>query len=314
LLFRINTNKMRVILKTLLVVLLFQSCDTETIEKTAIPAKIKVVCTTSILTDWVLNIATEDVAVYSLLNKGVDPHVYKPSKKDLDLLRSADIIIYHGLHLEGKIIDVLEKIKGPLVIDVSKNFPKSAIITDPNFPASQDPHYWFDVELVKNGLATVQSDISARYPSLKVDTKANLQAYLKKMDSVTAEVQKKISTIEQDQRIIITTHDALSYFARAFGLTVNTLQGASTVSEFGLREITDLVNFICERRVKAIFLENIVSPQAMKSVQRGCQEKGWDVVLGPELLSDSLGQKEDQDTYLEMLLFNAHTITSYLTR
>lgn len=313
-LFRINTNKMRVILKTLLVVLLFQSCDTETIEKTAIPAKIKVVCTTSILTDWVLNIATEDVAVYSLLNKGVDPHVYKPSKKDLDLLRSADIIIYHGLHLEGKIIDVLEKIKGPLVIDVSKNFPKSAIITDPNFPASQDPHYWFDVELVKNGLATVQSDISTRYPSLKVDTKANLQAYIKKMDSVTADVQKKISTIEQDQRIIITTHDALSYFARAFGLTVNTLQGASTVSEFGLREITDLVNFICERRVKAIFLENIVSPQAMESVQRGCQEKGWDVVLGPELLSDSLGQKEDQDTYLEMLLFNAHTITSYLTR
>lgn len=313
-LFRINTNKMRVILKTLLVVVLFQSCELGTTEKNASTKKLKIVCTTSILTDWLLNIATEDVGVYSLLNKGIDPHVYKPSKKDLDLLRSADVIIYHGLHLEGKIIDVLEKMQGPLVIDVSKNFPKSAIITDPNFPASQDPHYWFDVELVKNGLITVQNELSKNYPDLEVKTKANLQGYLKRLDSVTVEVQKTINTIGPDQRMVITTHDALSYFARAFGLTVNTLQGASTVSEFGLREITDLVNFICERRVKAIFLENIVSPQAMESVQRGCQEKGWDVVLGPELLSDSLGQKEDQDTYLEMLLFNAHTITRYLTK
>lgn len=305
---------MRIIINALIVIALFQSCESGPTNKDASSEKIKIVCTTSILTDWVLNIATEDIAVYSLLNKGIDPHVYKPSKKDLDLLRSADIIIYHGLHLEGKIIDVLEKMKGPLVIDASKNFPKSAIITDPSFPASQDPHYWFDVELVKNGLATIKKDISINYPGLEAEMKDNLQLYLGKIDSVTTEVQKTINTIGPDQRVVITTHDALSYFARAFGLTVNTLQGASTVSEFGLREITDLVNFICDRKVKAIFLENIVSPQAMESVQRGCQEKGWDVALGPELLSDSLGQKQDQDTYLEMLLFNARTIALYLTK
>ena len=313
-LFRTNTNKMRIIINALIVIALFQSCESGPTNKEASSEKIKIVCTTSILTDWVLNIATDDIAVYSLLNKGIDPHVYKPSKKDLDLLRSADIIIYHGLHLEGKIIDVLEKMKGPLVIDASKNFPKSAIITDPSFPASQDPHYWFDVELVKNGLATIKKEISINYPGLEVEMKGNLQLYLGKIDSVTTEVQKTINTIGPDQRVVITTHDALSYFARAFGLTVNTLQGASTVSEFGLREITDLVNFICDRKVKAIFLENIVSPQAMESVQRGCQEKGWDVALGPELLSDSLGQKQDQDTYLEMLLFNARTIALYLTK
>ena len=313
-LFRINTNKMRTILKALLLIAVFQSCEPGRSEKNQSSEKIKIVCTTSILTDWVLNIATEEAAVYSLLNKGIDPYVYKPSKKDLDLLRSADIIIYHGLHLEGKIITVLEKMKGPLVIDVSKNFPKSAIITDPSFPASQDPHYWFDVALVKNALTTVTKEISVNYPGLEAEMKVNLQEYQGEIDSVTIEVQKTIDNIDPGQRIVITTHDALSYFARAFGLTVNTLQGASTVSEYGLREITDLVNFICERKVKAIFLENIVSPQAMESVQRGCQEKGWNVALGPELLSDSLGQKEDQDTYLEMLLFNARTIASYLTK
>ena len=115
-----------------------------------------------------------------------------------------------------------------------------------------------------------------------------------------------------EQRTVVTTHDALSYFARTFGLKVKTLQGASTVSEFGLREITDLVDFICAENIPAIFLENIVSPQAMESVQRGCVEKGCSVELGPELLSDSLGNEEDQDTYLEMLLFNAKLLVKYL--
>ena len=227
---------MRTILKALLLIAVFQSCEPGRSEKNQSSEKIKIVCTTSILTDWVLNIATEEAAVYSLLNKGIDPHVYKPSKKDLDLLRSADIIIYHGLHLEGKIIAVLEKMKGPLVIDVSKNFPKSAIITDPSFPASQDPHYWFDVALVKNALTTVTKEISVNYPGLEAEMKVNLQEYQGEIDSVTIEVQKTIDNIDPGQRIVITTHDALSYFARAFGLTVNTLQGASTVSEYGLRE------------------------------------------------------------------------------
>jgi len=111
---------------------------------------------------------------------------------------------------------------------------------------------------------------------------------------------------------VVTTHDALSYWARTFNMKVSTLQGASTVSEFGLKEVTDLVNFICAEGVPAIFLENIVSPQAMKSVQRGCEAKGCPVVLGPELLSDSLGPEADQDTYLEMLVYNANLLATYL--
>lgn len=298
-----------------LVALGFSACQTQ--DSSQIEgenSKIKVVATTSILTDWASNILNDEFEVVPLLKKGIDPHVYKPTKKDLDVLREADIILYHGVHLEGRIIDVLEKMQGKLIIDVSKDFTSEDIISDPNFPASQDPHYWFDTELVKKSINTIVNELTAVYPATEQDLKRRVKNYEIAIDDAALSVHDIIDQIDSNMRIVITTHDALSYFARAFDIEVNTLQGASTVSEFGLREITELVDFICENEVPAIFLENIVSPQAMESVQRGCEEKGFQVKLGPELLSDSLGSEEDQDTYLEMLTFNARTIAAYLVQ
>lgn len=264
------------------------------------------------MTDWVSNVVTDQIEVIPLLKVGIDPHVYKPSKKDLDLLREADVIIYHGLHLEGKIIEVLEHMEGKLIIDAAKNFPDELIIRDPNFPASTDPHAWFDKALAQNSIKTIVGEISEAYSEESAGLLNNMGSYFTAMDEVAVEVDSIISTIPQEQRLVITTHDALSYFARQYGLRVKTLQGASTVSEFGLREITDLVDFIVEAKVPAIFLENIVSPQAMESVQLGCASKGFEVEIGPELLSDSLGSEEDQNTYFKMLIFNAKTIAEYL--
>ena len=308
-LFRINQNKMRYLLSFLTGLVLF-SCAAPTVESA--DDTIKVVCTTSIMTDWVSNVVTDQMEVIPLLKVGIDPHVYKPSKKDLDLLREADVIIYHGLHLEGKIIEVLEHMEDKLIIDAAKNFPNELIIRDPNFPASTDPHAWFDKELAQNSVKTIVGELLQNYPDKAAGIEVKMGQYFSVMDSVATEVNNIVNTIPEDQRLVITTHDALSYFARDYGLRVKTLQGASTVSEFGLREITDLVDFIVEQKVPAIFLENIISPQAMESVQRGCASKGFEVKIGPELLSDSLGSEEDQNTYFKMLIFNAKTIAEYL--
>jgi len=289
---------------------LFFSC-TEPVHERA-NKKIKIVCTTSIMADWVSNVATDQMEVVPLLRVGVDPHVYKPSKKDLDLLREADVIIYHGLHLEGKIIEVLQHMEDKLIIDAAKKFPNELIIRDPNFPASTDPHAWFDKGLAQSSIATIVEELSQKYEDEKRELAENKNVYFKALDKVTNQVASIINTIPPQRRLVITTHDALSYFARQYGFQVKTLQGASTVSEFGLRDITDLVDIIVEKQVPAIFLENIVSPQAMESVQRGCASKGFEVKIGPELLSDSLGSEEDQNTYFKMLIFNANTIAEYL--
>jgi manganese/zinc/iron transport system substrate-binding protein len=283
-------------------------------EEVTTTAKPKIVCTTSIMTDWVQEITGDAFEVEALLGKGIDPHTYKPTKGDLDVLRSADVIIYHGVHLEGKTVDVLEKLKGKKVIDAAAHVSDTAIIHDPNFPASKDPHYWFDTELVKFIIGDIANELSSVYPDQSELLFKNALRYQKEIETTADSVRKIISSIPEENRQVVTTHDALSYFARRFNMHVKTLQGASTVSEFGLREVTELVNYICEHQLPAIFLENIVSPQAMESVQRGCEEKGCPVVLGPELLSDSLGPEQDQDTYLEMLLFNANLLSKFLAK
>ena len=297
----------------LLLAFVFGACSTpqnEAVSRT--DSKPIVLCTTSIMADWLTHISGDAFEVKALLDKGIDPHTYKPSKRDLDAIRAADVILYHGVHLEGKIIDVLEQIEGKLIIDAAANVPDSIIISDPNFPASKDPHYWFDTELVEFIVGDIAQQLTVAYPESMTQIQSATLEYQQEILTTSDSVQKIIESIHPTQRLVITTHDALSYFARTFGMQVRTLQGASTVSEFGLREITELVDFICENKVPAIFLENIVSPQAMESVQLGCQDKGFNVVLGPELLSDSLGPEADQDTYLEMLLYNATLLKTYL--
>lgn len=298
--------------KVLLYLMLFSLTACLTKSKKENRNTIKIVCTTSIISDWVENIASNEMRIIPLLKTGIDPHVYKPSKRDLDILRSADVIVYHGLHLEGKIIEVLKKMEGPLIIDVSQNYPQDLIISDPNFPASTDPHVWFDLDLTRSAISTIIQNLSTQYPQFADELYSNKQAYFSQINDVAIEVRSIISSIPEGQRTVITTHDALSYFGRSFGFNVKTLQGSSTVSEFGLKEITNLVDFIVDQQIPAIFLENIINPQAMISVQKGCKNKGFEVKIGPELLSDSLGDKEDQNTYTDMLLFNARTIADYL--
>jgi len=262
--------------------------------------------------DWVRNIAGDSFEVQVLLDKGIDPHTYKPSITDLEAIQAADIIIYHGIHLEGKIIDVLERIQDKLIIDAAAKLPETKIISDPNFQASKDPHYWFDTDLVNLVVSYIGEELSGAYPEKTSKLLENVQLYQQSISRTADSVTAIINTIPESNRLVITTHDALSYWARKFDMRVNTLQGASTVSQFGLKEVTELVNFICDENIPTIFLENIISSQAMESVQSGCKARGCQVMLGPELLSDSLGREENQDTYLEMLLYNANLLARYL--
>ena len=163
---------------------------------------IKIVCTTSIISDWVVNIASNEMQIIPLLKTGIDPHVYKPSKRDLDILRSADVIIYHGLHLEGKIIEVLKKMEGPLIINASQNYSQDLIIRDLNFPASTDPHVWFDLDLTRSAISTITQNLSTEYPQFKDELDSNIQAYFSQIDDVAIQAKSIISSIPCSYHLI----------------------------------------------------------------------------------------------------------------
>lgn len=276
--------------------------------------KLKIVTTTGMIKDAVEHVVGDKAEVIALMGPGVDPHLYKATQGDLEKLTSADIIFYNGLHLEGKMGEVFEKL-GRLkpVFAVSENIPESRLRTIPGFNNTHDPHIWFDVSLWEEAVKAVRG-FMIEYDSASTQLyQQNASAYLQQMDSLHSSIKQQLQQIPSEQRVLITAHDAFGYFGDAYGIEVRGLQGISTVSEFGLRDVTDLVNFIISRKIKAIFVETSVSQKSINAVVEGCNQKGWNVKIGGSLYSDAMGAAGTAEgNYLGMVSANVNIIVTAL--
>ncbi len=276
--------------------------------------KLKIVTTTGMIRDAVEHVVGDQAEVIALMGPGVDPHLYKATQGDLEKLTSADIVFYNGLHLEGKMGEVFEKL-GHLkpVIAVSKDIPESRLRTISGFDNLHDPHIWFDVKLWEEAVKAV-TGFMIEYDSVSTPLyESNSKAYLLKMDSLHNSVKQQLLQIPAEQRVLITAHDAFGYFGDAYGIEVRGLQGISTVSEFGLKDVTELVNFIISRKIKAIFVETSVSQKSINAVVEGCNQKGWNVKIGGSLYSDAMGTAgTPEGNYLGMVSANVNLIVTAL--
>ena len=290
--------------------ILFCSCSTEKKDQN----KLYLVATTGMIKDALENIAGNKATVFGMMGPGVDPHLYKPTPGDLSELRKADIIFYNGLHLEGKMVEVFEKLaKQKPVFPVADGIPKSKLKAPADGSQAYDPHVWFDVSIwsaaVKYAgemLAQTDNENAAFY-------RENTANYLKKLDELNTWTSEQISSIPEKQRVLITAHDAFGYFGVAYQIEVKGLQGISTVSEFGLRDVTELVDFISERTIKAVFVETSVSSKSLETVVSGCKDKGHEVKIGGTLFSDAMGEANTPEgTYIGMVKANVNTIVSNL--
>lgn len=276
--------------------------------------KIKVVATTGMIRDAVMNIAGDRADVVALMGPGVDPHLYKATHGDLEHLTSADVIFYNGLHLEGKMGEVFQKLgRIKPVIAIAERVPEKMLRKVPGFQGAYDPHIWFDVQLWSEAVKGISTFLQ-EYDSLHSDEyRRRTESYLKRLDSLHAAVKSEMEVIPATQRILITAHDAFGYFGDAYNIEVKGLQGISTLSEFGLRDVTDLVNFIITRKVKAIFVESSVSQRSIEAVMQGCREKGWAVRIGGSLFSDAMGDAgTPEGEYVGMVNANVKTIVESL--
>lgn len=275
---------------------------------------VKIVATTGMIGDAVQNIAGPRAEVITLMGPGVDPHLYKATHGDLEHLTQADIVYYNGLHLEGKMGEVFRKLsRTKPVVAVAENIPEERLRKISGFQGAYDPHIWFDVQLWKQAVTGISEHLQ-RYDSTHRSHYSTLsERYLRQLDSLDGAVRKSLAEIPEAQRILITAHDAFGYFGDAYGFEVRGLQGISTLSEFGLRDVTELVDFIISRKVKAIFVETSVSEKTVQAVVEGCQEKGWDVRIGGSLYSDALGESgTPEGTYIGMVSANVRTIVQSL--
>ncbi|WP_271855383.1 metal ABC transporter solute-binding protein, Zn/Mn family [Patiriisocius marinus] len=297
---------------TLLIIMLIAlvSCKNET-EDTG---KLKIVATTSMITDIVKNIGGDFIELQGLMGAGVDPHLYKASEGDVAKLYNADIIFYNGLHLEGKLVEVFEKMEQTkTTIALGESLPKDQLIGSEYFASNYDPHVWFNIQFFKQFAMTVTEQLSKKDPVNSVNYIANEKAYLAKLDALETEVTATIATLPEEKRILVTAHDAFNYFGKSYGFNVVGLQGLSTATEAGVQDVQRLSDFIIENKVKAIFVESSVPRRTIEALQAAVLYKNHEVTIGGSLFSDALGNTgTEEGTYIGMFKSNVNTIVNAL--
>ena len=282
-------------------------------EKPHSTGKIRVTTTTTMLTDLVKTIGGDKVEVTGLMGEGVDPHLYSASAGDIEKLANADVIVYGGLHLEGKMTDVFEKLStlDKAILNVGSKLDKKKVhFIDGKTP---DPHVWFNTEMWETEARAVAVELGKFDAKNKDYYMKNFENYKIQLDELTNYVKKRIEEIPPKSRVLVTAHDAFNYFGEQFGLEVRAIQGVSTDSETGTKNISDLANFIAERNIKAVFVESSVPKKSIEALQEAVKARGKEIKIGGELYSDSLGDKQhNSETYIKTVKANADTIVNAL--
>jgi manganese/zinc/iron transport system substrate-binding protein len=272
--------------------------------------ELNIVCSTSIIRDCMQEIVGDSFEVKSLMGPGIDPHSYNPRPSDISLLNNATVVVYNGLHLEGKMAQLFEELgKRKTVLAVSSGIPKtSLIVTDPNTGVT-DPHIWFDTKIWLQGMEQVVEELAKAYPKYRKRFETNFTKYRRKVEAEQIRLKQELTAVPEERRVLITSHDAFHYFSRCFDVRVRALQGISTTQEPGVQDVVNLVNYIVQHKVKALFVEHSVSPKAIQTVIESCRRKGHSVRVGGTLYSDALGDPGSPGgTYLRMLDHNVHTL------
>lgn len=297
------------VLKSTLVLLLMGCSISEAAEK-----QIKVTATTSMVTDLAKSVGGDRVVVQGLMGAGVDPHLYKATASDVSKLQQADVIFYSGLMLEGKMQELFDKLKTrKKVYAVTDAIPREKLLKPAEFKGHFDPHVWFEVPLWEMCVKTVVNGLSEIDPVGKAEYQkrgAELQAKMKELHQWA---QKRVSELPGEKRILITSHDAFNYFGRAHGFQVVGLQGVSTADEAGLADMAKMVDFIKQKKIKAVFVESSVPHNTIERISKDSGAR-----IGGELFSDAMGtpgQIEngyDLGTYEGMIKHNANTVVNAL--
>lgn len=289
-------------------------CDPKAPPDASVDAKFRVVTTIGMITDIVKNVGGNRVEVIGLMGPGVDPHLYKASAGDVQKLNSASLIFYNGLHLESKMGDILAKMPGDIkTVAVTDAVDRSLLLTSAEYDGQYDPHLWFNVTLWMKAVVKVRDALSEFDPDSTVMYWSNAERYLAKLTELHAYVKSQVERVRPQQRVLVTAHDAFSYFGKGYGFEVHGLQGISTATEAGIADVQELATFIAERRIPAIFVESSVSSKSLEAVKAAVRSKGFDVEIGGELFSDAMGNpRTPEGTYIGMVRHNIDTIVKGL--
>ncbi|MFN0058080.1 MAG: metal ABC transporter solute-binding protein, Zn/Mn family [Planctomycetota bacterium] len=286
----------------------------QTPSPTVDPKPLRIVATIAMAGDLAQNIGGTRVAVTNLMREGVDPHLYKASPGDMRLMSDADMILFSGLHLEGRMADIIVKMASrTTVVQVTDAIDESLLREPPEFAGHFDPHVWFDVTLWAKAAERVRDALVAKDSPGREVYQKNAESFLMMLAELHQYAKITLATIPEQHRVMVTAHDAFGYFGRAYGLEVLAIQGISTDSEASLRDINTLVDTLVRKKVPAVFIESSVPRKTIDALVEGCKSRGHSVLVGGELFSDAMGKSGTfEGTYVGMVVHNVDTVTKAL--
>lgn len=279
--------------------------------QTAFSAPLKVMASFSVLADMVRIIGGEDVDVACLVPENADPHVYQPTAGDARLLKETQLVIINGLGFEGWMTRLIE----------SSGYKGAVVIASENIKARQlpdqktaDPHAWHNVQ---NGILyakTIKEALKKHLPHAQTRIEQKAAAYIKQLEELDKWVKDKYQQIPSHvTKIVVTTHDAFSYYGTAYGIVFKSPVGISTEAEPSPSDVARLIETIRKENIKAIFLENLAKSRLLQEI--AMQAKG--LKIQGELYADSLSDPKESyspaKTYVDMIRHNTNEIINALT-
>ncbi|MBH8580287.1 metal ABC transporter solute-binding protein, Zn/Mn family [Bisbaumannia pacifica] len=276
--------------------------------------RLHLVATTGMIGDVVAIIGGDRVDVETLMGPGVDPHLYRQTRRDIVALTRADAVFWHGLALELQLEEFLDRLSGHTpVYAVGEAVPMEARLPAGDFAGQFDPHVWMDPGRWHHVVEAIRDALSELHPAGRDAFAARTDAYLAELATLDAYALEVLGSLPEGRRLLVTAHDAFGYLGEAYDLEVVGIQGISTESEAGLARIESLVRLLVERRVPAIFVESSVAERNVRALVEGAEARGRTVVIGGTLFSDAMGAPGSYEgTYLGMLDHNLTTIARAL--
>jgi len=271
---------------------------------------IEVVATTGMIADAARQIGGERVQVKGLMGPGVDPHAYRQTRTDIRAMVTADLVLWHGLYLEAQMEDFLIDLAAKRrVVAVAELLPEAALLAHDDYADKFDPHIWMDPSKWRIAVEGVRDALIDAMPDQADVLAANAERHLAEIAAVGDYASEVLGSVPEANRVLLTAHDAFNYFGAAYGFEVIGIQGISTESEAGLNRVSELVDMLVERQIKAVFVESSVSDRNMRALVEGAAAQGHEVAIGGELFSDAMGiDGTYEGTYVGMIDHNATTI------
>jgi len=268
-------------------------------------AELTVASLSTITTDLSKNIGGSHVKVDPIIKAGIDPHEFEPTPLDVRKVADANLVLFTGKGIEGYLTK-LEDATGSSskFLDVGTSIPSLTMKEEGKIV--EDPHWWHSVENMKRATRVIATAFSQADPANSESYQNNAQNYLASLDELQRWIRVQVARLSHDQRKLVTSHDALQYFAHDYGFTIFPVKGISTNEEPSSQHVKEIIEVIRNQRVKAVFFENIENPQAVEQISKESGAK-----TGYTLYSDGLGESE-ASTYESMMKHNVSTIVDGL--